>query len=63
MPTEKPTKLLSQTEAATFLGVKPDTLKVWRVNGRHKLPYVKIGALVRYQLSDLEKFIAKNIVK
>ncbi len=55
-------QLLSTDEAAAFLGVKPATLKKWRVTGEHKLPYVKIGSLVRYRQSDLEKFIGKNTV-
>ena len=52
--------LLNSAEAAQMLGVMPHTLEVWRSTGRHRLPYVKIGRLVRYQLEDISEFIAAN---
>ena len=53
-------QLLSPVEAAQFLGVAPQTLAIWRCEKRYPLPYVKIGALVRYRLSDLEHFIVRR---
>jgi excisionase family DNA binding protein len=50
-------KLLSRKEAAKFLGVAEDTLAIWACNKRYALPYVKIGRLVKYKLSDLNAFI------
>ena len=49
--------LLKPKEAAKFLGVSEGTLAVWRCENRYLLPYVKIGWLVRYKLSDLQEFI------
>ena len=48
--------------AARILGVDPRTLANWRCLRRGP-PYVKIGSLVRYQMSDIENFIAKHRVK
>ena len=56
-------KLLPRKEAADYLGIKENTLAVWGVTKRHDLPYVKIGRLVKYRLSDLQAFIERNIQK
>ena len=56
-----PTHLVKPAEAANILGTTTSTLAVWRSTNRQKLTYVKIGGLVRYRLSDLEKFIAQNM--
>lgn len=56
------TRLLSQSEAAEILGVKPDTLCYWRSTGRYRLPYVKVGRLVKYCPKDIEKFVAERTV-
>lgn len=53
-------KLLNRKEAAEFLGVKPNTLANWTCTHRYRLPYIKIGKLVKYRLSDLEAFIEEN---
>ncbi len=50
-------KLLTTREAAAFLGVKENTLTVWRNTKRYDIPYVKIGRSIRYKPSDLEKFL------
>jgi hypothetical protein len=52
--------LLSPIEAARFLGVAPQTLAIWRCEKRYPLPYVKVGALVRYRLGDLEHFVTRR---
>lgn len=51
--------LLSREEAAVYLGVKPQTLSVWAMTGRH-LPVVKFGRLSRYRKTDLDKFIERS---
>ncbi|MBW6528727.1 helix-turn-helix domain-containing protein [Sphingomonas sp. RHCKR7] len=46
-------KLLSTTEAAPLIGVKPKTLMNWRVLGlgpRH----IRAGGRISYDLSDIE---------
>jgi excisionase family DNA binding protein len=52
---------LSNQEAASYLGLKPQTLDVWRSSGRYSLPFVKIGRRVFYRKSDLEAFIESRI--
>lgn len=50
-------KLLSPSEVAELLGVTIQTLAVWRCEQRYELPYVKVGACVRYRRSDIERFL------
>ncbi|HAT2489284.1 TPA: helix-turn-helix domain-containing protein, partial [Aeromonas hydrophila] len=40
-------------QAAEVLAVKATTLAVWRSTGRYNLPYLKVGRLVKYRISDL----------
>ncbi|MBV7314754.1 helix-turn-helix domain-containing protein [Shewanella sp. NIFS-20-20] len=49
--------LLNNSEAAAYLGVTEGTLTVWRSCGRYNLPFVKVGRLVRYRLTDLNAFL------
>jgi excisionase family DNA binding protein len=58
LPTQDP--LLTDQEAADYLGTKKATLAVWRSTGRYNLPYLKIGRLVRYKKSDLDAFITRR---
>ena len=51
--------LLSETEAAALLQLKPSTLTNWRSSGRHNLPYVDAGK-IRYRLSDVIAFMERN---
>ncbi|MBC8737567.1 helix-turn-helix domain-containing protein [Paraburkholderia sp. UCT31] len=55
-------ELLDDVKTAVALGVSPNTLANWRATKRYPLPYVKVGRLVRYRLSDIEAFIASNLV-
>lgn len=50
--------LISPAEAAEVLGVKVQTLSVWRCSGRHGLPFLKVGAAVKYRRSDLEDWLS-----
>jgi len=61
-PSQAVAALLNEAQAAEVLGCKPQSLRVWRCVGRHDLPYVKVGRLVRYRLSDLEKWLAARTV-
>jgi excisionase family DNA binding protein len=47
--------LLTYNEAAEILAVKPQTLRQW-VSAK-RIPYVKIGAAVRFSPDQLEDFI------
>ena len=55
-------ELYTRQMAAEYLGVKTTTLAVWAVNKRYSLPYVKVGRLVKYRLSDLEAFITARTI-
>lgn len=54
--------LLTSDEAAAYLDVAKHTLSVWRSTGRYRLPFVKVGRLVRYRKSDLDAFLARRTV-
>ncbi len=60
--TESENTLLTRAEAAAFLGVSKGTLEVWACTKRYPLPYVKVGRLVKYRLSDLQAFVAARVV-
>jgi predicted site-specific integrase-resolvase len=49
--------LLDEKAAAEFLQIAAGTLSVWRSTGRYKVPFVKVGHLVRYRRSDLEAWL------
>ena len=53
--------LLSIQEAADFLQLSPGTLSVWRSVGRYSLPFVKIGAKVRYRRGDLQTWLDSRV--
>jgi len=53
-------KILNIKEAAEKLGVKVNTLYSW-VNFR-KIEYVKVGRLVKFKQSSIEKFINDHCV-
>lgn len=55
--------LLTEVEAAHFLGLEPKTLAVWRSTKRYPLSYVKVGRLVRYYRSDLLAFLDSRRVQ
>ena len=54
------TKLITPEATANLLGLSLATLTIWRATGRYNLPYVKVGRLVRYKLSDVESFIERR---
>lgn len=54
----RPTHLVNVHEAARFLTVSPSTLYGWV--WQRRIPFVKIGRAVRFDMADLERFIAQN---
>ena len=54
--------LLTPSETAKVLGVKEDTLTVWRCQKRYDLPYVKVGRNVRYKAKDVAEFIERQTI-
>ena len=53
--------LLTEQEAANFLQIAPGTLSVWRSTGRYALPFVKIGARVRYKRGALQAWLESRV--
>lgn len=51
---------ITDKQAAEALGLQPTTLAVWRSTGRYNLPYLKVGRLVKYRISDLAEFMARR---
>ena len=51
-------KLLSLSETAEILGVKPPTLYNWI--SEQKITVVKVGRLVKFDPEDIRQFIEKN---
>lgn len=54
------TQLLTESEAAEFLRLKPKTLARWRWAGIGPI-YRKIGGAIRYAVTDLEKYVEEAI--
>jgi hypothetical protein len=52
-------KLLNEVDTSQLLGVKPQTLSVWRTKSIGPA-YHKIGSNVRYYRKDIEKYLTTN---
>lgn len=53
--------LLSQHEAAIYLGTSVSVLNVWRHLGKQKIPFVRWGRHIRYRKADLDAWIESNV--
>ncbi len=52
---------LNTEEAAAYLGIRPNTLEIWRT--KKKGPkYSKIGSRVLYDINDLESYFISQSV-
>lgn len=60
-PTAHSADLMTPEHAAHTLSVSIRTLAAWRSSGRHDLPYVKLGRLVRYRTSDIADWLQSNL--
>lgn len=54
--------LLTSRQAAAVLGVQEETLCNWRSTKRYSIEFVKVGRLVKYRQSALDRFIAARTV-
>ena len=52
--------LLTVPEAAALLRLKPSTIRAWVC--KRKIPFVKLGRLVRIKRSDAEALIEASLV-
>lgn len=58
-------RLLTDPEAATYLGVSLSFLRQGRMEGRRANrsagpPFIKLGKAIRYDLQDLDAWLAAN---
>jgi predicted site-specific integrase-resolvase len=54
-------QLLNTNELAQILGVDAKTLANARSSGTGiNIPYIKVGSLVRYKMSEVEKYLESN---
>lgn len=49
--------LLTNSQAAAYLGVSAKTLPVWRTTHRYGVPFIRIGRLIRYHRRDLDAWL------
>ena len=49
-------RFLTKEEAAEYMGMSSYTLDEYQRLGKLKIPSVKIGKLVRYDLKDIERY-------
>ena len=54
-------RLMTVREAANYLAISVSTLYGWA--WQRKVPFVKVGRALRFDLSDLEKFVRSNRVE
>jgi len=55
-----PPKFLTNDQAAEYLGIKPQTLMLWRMTKRYPIAYTKVGRCVRYRARDLDAWLASR---
>jgi excisionase family DNA binding protein len=55
-------ELLTRDQAAQYVGVKPQTLALWRSVGRYGIPVIKVGRLVRYRRTDLDAWLEARTI-
>ncbi len=55
-------KLLTTSQAAEVLGIKPETLVAWRHYGRYGLAFTRVGRSIRYPADSVVQFIERRTV-
>ena len=53
-------KLINIESASDLLGIKKSTLYIWI--SQHKIPFYKIGRLVKFSASKIEKWVQSREV-
>ena len=56
-------KPLNDVDAAAYLGVKPQTMRKWRMRNIGPKFYRVSRGIVRYYAKDLEQFMADRMVE
>ena len=55
--------LLTESQAAEMLGIKPQSLAVWRCHKRYQLAFIRVGRCIRYRQSACERFLDERTVR
>ena len=55
------TILMTQAQAAQYLGTTVGTLNSWRHYGKNTTPFVRCGNRIRYRKADLDAWIENNL--
>lgn len=56
-----PDQLITESQAASLLGLKPRWLQLDRF-GMRRVPFVRIGRMIRYRRSAIEAFLESSTV-
>jgi Helix-turn-helix domain len=56
-------RVLTEQEAARFVGVTVHALRAWRWRKKDGPAYLKLGSCVRYRMRDLEAHLESHLVK
>jgi excisionase family DNA binding protein len=59
--TTRPAQLVNVSQAAQFLAVSPSTLYGWV--WQRRIAFIKVGRAVRFDMADLERFVAVNRIR
>ena len=54
-------RFLNKSELAEYLGIKEGTVSVWVCH--KKIPYVKVGRLVKFDLRNIDKWLEERSVE
>jgi len=55
-------RLLNSEEASQYLGLKKQTLEVWRILGKGPR-FIRAGRVVRYRASDIQDWLDSNLIQ
>jgi excisionase family DNA binding protein len=59
--TDSLSPILGNDVAAAYIGCTPSTLRSWVAERR--VPFIRVGRLVRLRRSDLDDFLESNLVR
>ena len=62
MKTDPEAELMTDPEVTALIRMAPGTLANWRSTQTHTIPFVRIGARVRYRRRDVEAWIEQHLV-
>lgn len=56
------TGLLSNAEAAEYLGIAPQTLTIWRCIKRYNISFIRVGSRIKYRKEDLDAWLISRTI-